>query len=938
MNAFTRLTELFDRYSGSFILAAVALTLLLIVPLVAMAPEDDASSDPGGDVIDLQDDIDDRFESLIHANGYIVEARGEDVLTQAVLWELYQNTRELLAADERGELAPEGLPAQTYLYQAFDTDTNHPFVGLNTLADSVQRVLSNPAFGATLEFATDDQVKLAVHILLSNPETSELKDSLSVNARSERRVVGGEEIDYWIAEALVFRVMADNEKLGGVSGSVRGIGADESDLDKEEFSRNVQRVLRGGERTYRLWGFAIDLNLETEDEGKTAAIFVMFTAIAAVVVVGISLRSYWAMALTGAGLGVLMIWLKGISNLVGLKGGLTIELIVPIAMIALGVDFAVHAMRRYQEEKALGYAPRRAFRIGFAGVLGALVLAMLSDGIAFLSNASAEIEAIVHFGIAAAIAAVSSFLVLGVIVPLAVMRIDELRRPRPGSASVVARIITLTSGAGLTALTGASVLLLVFGRTIPGVVVLLATIVGFLVIPTMIMRRRNRGLELQDDSFTSPIDTQREEAKTSWLVPLVMGLARYRYLVLLVMAGITAASVLLALRLDPEFDVKDFFDSNSDFVVSLDKLDEHIAERSGEPGIIYIKGDLTDLQALAAMQQFVGKLAQNPYVGRDADGVPSLQDNVFSMLKRVTGSAYARGQVTLASGLEITDKDGDGIPDSKEQIKATYDYIIQNGVPLDESTLVYDIGQVREGLFHDLSGGEDNVTVLVVGIPDSREQTTVKAAREALTEDLEVLLQNPLITRVGVTGSPFIREGQLGATTSSLQKSLPIAAAAALVLLFLTMRSLRYAVVTIIPVGLVVAWLYALMYLIGFNLNLVTATIGAISIGVGIDYSIHMTERFREELRRAATKMQALRQAANGTGVALVASAGSSIVGFTILGFAPMPMFSSFGFLTAIMIFLALAACLVVLPSLLLLVTPEKAAQGAPVAATASKD
>ena len=157
-------------------------------------------------------------------------------------------------------------------------------------------------------------------------------------------------------------------------------------------------------------------------------------------------------------------------------------------------------------------------------------------------------------------------------------------------------------------------------------------------------------------------------------------------------------------------------------------------------------------------------------------------------------------------------------------------------------------------------------------------------------------------------------------------------------LLLLAMRSIRYAVVTVIPIGLVVVWLYALMYLIGFSLNFVTATIGAISIGVGIDYSIHMTERFREELRRAATNMQALRYAANGTGVALVASAASSIVGFTILGFALMPMFSSFGFLTAIMIFLALAASLVVLPSLLLLVTPEKAAQGAPVAATASAD
>ena len=325
------------------------------------------------------------------------------------------------------------------------------------------------------------------------------------------------------------------------------------------------------------------------------------------------------------------------------------------------------------------------------------------------------------------------------------------------------------------------------------------------------------------------------------------------------------------------------------------------------------------------MQQFVDKLAENPYVGRNADGAPSFRDgSILDVLERITGSAYARGQVTQASGLEITDKDDDGIPDSKEQIQATYDYIVQNGVPLDESTLVYDIGQIREALFHDLSGAEENVTVLVVGVPGTREQFVIKRAREALTEDLEILRQNRLITRVGLTGSPFVREGQLDATTNSLQTSLPIAAAAALVLLLVTMRSLRYAVVTAIPIGLVVAWLYALMYVIGFSLNFVTATIGAISIGVGIDYSIHLTERFREELRRAETKIEALRKAANGTGVALMASAMSSIAGFTILGFAPMPMFSSFGFLTALMIFLALVASLAVLPSLLLLVTPEK--------------
>ncbi len=199
-------------------------------------------------------------------------------------------------------------------------------------------------------------------------------------------------------------------------------------------------------------------------------------------------------------------------------------------------------------------------------------------------------------------------------------------------------------------------------------------------------------------------------------------------------------------------------------------------------------------------------------------------------------------------------------------------------------------------------------------------------ARDTLTDSLEVVLENPSVTYVGLTGSPFTRLAQLDASTKTLQRSLPIAAVASLILLLIVMRSFRYAVVTIIPIGLVVAWLYGLMYLIGSPLNYVTATIGAVSLGVGIDYSIHVTERFREEMRRAPNKMQALRQAANGTGVALLASAISSIVGFAIMGFAPMPLFSTYGILTAVMILLAMLASLVVLPALLLMVTREKTA------------
>jgi predicted RND superfamily exporter protein len=130
------------------------------------------------------------------------------------------------------------------------------------------------------------------------------------------------------------------------------------------------------------------------------------------------------------------------------------------------------------------------------------------------------------------------------------------------------------------------------------------------------------------------------------------------------------------------------------------------------------------------------------------------------------------------------------------------------------------------------------------------------------------------------------------------------------------------------PEILVAAWLYAFMYLAGFSLNAVTATIAAISIGVGIDYSVHVTARFEQELKRLGNRDEALEYAAQHSGVALLGSAASTMFGFAIIAFAPMPMFSSFGILTALMILMAFVAALFVLPALLLLVTPKGPVKG----------
>ena len=233
---------------------------------------------------------------------------------------------------------------------------------------------------------------------------------------------------------------------------------------------------------------------------------------------------------------------------------------------------------------------------------------------------------------------------------------------------------------------------------------------------------------------------------------------------------------------------------------------------------------------------------------------------------------------------------------------------------------MYKVGRVRQSLYHDPSGVEDDVTVFSVEVPGTREQSVVTAAREALEEDLQVLDRAPSITFSGVTGSPFTREASLDGTSRALNVALPIAAVLCFLVVLVVMRSLRYAIVTIVPIGLVVAWLYAFMYLAGFALNFVTAITAAVSIGIGVDYAIHFTLRFREELARVGEKLEAVRQATQGTGVALVASAASSMVGFIIMSFAPMPIFASYGVLTAVMIGLAAIASLVVLPSLLVMV------------------
>jgi hypothetical protein len=114
------------------------------------------------------------------------------------------------------------------------------------------------------------------------------------------------------------------------------------------------------------------------------------------------------------------------------------------------------------------------------------------------------------------------------------------------------------------------------------------------------------------------------------------------------------------------------------------------------------------------------------------------------------------------------------------------------------------------------------------------------------------------------------------------------------------------------------------MAVAGCTINVVTATIAAIAVGVGIDFSTHFTARYLEELQRQPDRLSAVRRAGEGTGEALTLSALTSVLGFAVMAFAPDPIFATFGTLTAVMIGLALVVAIVVLLSTLVMATPRR--------------
>jgi hypothetical protein len=137
--------------------------------------------------------------------------------------------------------------------------------------------------------------------------------------------------------------------------------------------------------------------------------------------------------------------------------------------------------------------------------------------------------------------------------------------------------------------------------------------------------------------------------------------------------------------------------------------------------------------------------------------------------------------------------------------------------------------------------------------------------------------------------------------------------------LFLLFRfSFLRAFMATLPIALIIGWSSGSMFVLGTKFTLLTATLGALILGIGVEYTILLMRRYYEERGKGERPREAMTTAMTKIGRAIIASGLTTIGGFAaLLAATDLVILRDFGMLTVINVFLALVSTLVVLPPLI---------------------
>ncbi len=212
--------------------------------------------------------------------------------------------------------------------------------------------------------------------------------------------------------------------------------------------------------------------------------------------------------------------------------------------------------------------------------------------------------------------------------------------------------------------------------------------------------------------------------------------------------------------------------------------------------------------------------------------------------------------------------------------------------------------------------------------PSHREATLAFGIRlmplsrqQQLIDYMRAHMHPPSGVSAELAGLPVLAAQADASLSSSGHRMLMLLAglvAVGLVLLAV-LRTVQRALVPLVPIALATGWSSLILFATRIPLNPMSAALGALVIAISTEFSVLLSERFRQERRAGRSPADALARTYRFTGSAVLASGITAIAGFGVLTLSSITMLRDFGLVTLIDLSVSLGGVLLVLPSVLAL-------------------
>ncbi|MCH1592016.1 MAG: MMPL family transporter, partial [Candidatus Thalassarchaeaceae archaeon] len=361
--------------------------------------------------------------------------------------------------------------------------------------------------------------------------------------------------------------------------------------------------------------------------------------------------------------------------------------------------------------------------------------------------------------------------------------------------------------------------------------------------------------------------------------------------VMLAVAAVTTGSVSIAvMELDTSFELTDFLSEDEMEVMQVrqDIYDSYDAAAWKSVDIIiepaigedYISEEANLLRALDFLDTRISGIPEVVNPTSTTSDRPSY-DGLYPILRDAVD-----GDQSFGEEFHLAIYDGElGISDGfvEGDLTSAISSLVSNqsvGDPLRGETWSERIsGHVA--LTDDKSGIlflKMSIDIVAKTSEDSSRVSEVFKQQARLIEESDGLVD----CRAYATGEVVMIDGILSGLVVSQIESTGISLLVSILVLFLLTRRLGQSLVVILPVGLAGAWVVGSMAMLGLNWNVLTIMITALTIGLGIDYSIHVWRRFEKNRSSGMGVWDSMREMYATTGTALQMSARTTICGFLV--------------------------------------------------------